>query len=96
MEEMPLIHWPVDCLFLEWNGFSVFSLPCWNGGKRKVKYHQRMRESAFENKDKDGIRIAQDGIFEWAAFLRFLQGLVRHFFNEEEKVEPQLSSEDDT
>ena len=93
---MPLIHWQVDCLFLEWNGFSVFSLPCWNGGKRMVKYHQRMRESAFEKKDKDGIRIAQDGIFEWAAFLRFLQGLVHHFFNEEEKVEPQLSSEDDT
>ena len=72
------VEW-LQCLFspiLEWYG------------TRMVKYHQLMRESAFEKKDKDGsqIHMAQNGIIEWTAILRFLQGLVHNFFDEE-KVE---------
>ena len=50
-------------------------------GKRMAKYHQRVRESAFEKKD--GIRMAQDGTIEWTEFLRFSQGLVLNSFDEE-------------
>ena len=49
----------------------------------KSPWQENMRGLAFENKDKDGIRIAQDGIIEWTGFL---QGLVHNLFNENEKV----------
>ena len=69
---------------VEWLQFLFSGLLEWYG-KRMVKYHQGMREAAFEKKDKDGMCVAQDGIIDWTAFLRFLQGLVRNFFTEDEK-----------
>ena len=70
---------PPFALGVEWMQCLFF--PCWNGMARE--WWSIISASAFEKKDKD----AQDGIIEWTAFLRFLQGLVHNFFNEYEKVE---------
>ena len=90
MARMLLRPRQADCLSLELNGYSVFALLLcvfeWHG-RRMSKYHQRVRQAAFDKvpKNRDGILRAHDGIIEWTSFLRFAQGLVHNFFDTDDE-----------
>ncbi len=51
-------------------------------GEKKIRYWQGEREKCFANKDKPGIRRAQQMAIYWREYLRSLQGIVYNFFDE--------------
>ena len=55
-------------------------------GRRMIKHHQSLRQEAFNKvpKDRAGILRAQNGIIEWTSFMRFIQGLVHNFFDDDD------------
>ncbi len=63
----------LECMghhFLEWYG------------EKRIKYWQNEREKCFTNKDKPGIRRAQQMAIYWREYLRSLQGFVYNLFDE--------------
>ena len=50
--------------------------------EKKIKYWQNQREKCSANKDKPGIRNAQQMAIYWREYLRSLQGIVYNLFDE--------------